>query len=297
MAVHLSSGMTARVNASDGAAPTDQLTDFVDRLGHADFAAREEAGRRLLEAGVEAIPRLVDAALATSPEAATRALHVLEEHLRSSDSARFEPADDALEQLAESDRTSVALEAEEILSRYRVLREQRAIAALRALGGGVRFEPLAEAQMLAAVLPDLHIQERGPYLGISSNVTFDTGPCVVGEVQPDGPAKQAGLQSQDIISAVNGREVQGFEDLIEKLKDHAVGERVAMTVHRRNPRTEKAERLTLDVQLGKWELPEYTDDALNYLKERRRQGFEGDLSPDEGPRDSAPNGLGPSLER
>jgi membrane-associated protease RseP (regulator of RpoE activity) len=82
-------------------------------------------------------------------------------------------------------------------------------------------------------------------------------------VVEDGPADRAGLRKGDIIRDLGGRPVAKFDELIELLKDHAAGARVPITVERQNFR--QWERLTLDVQLGKWNLPEYTDDALEAI--------------------------------
>ncbi len=327
------SGSLAAAEIAAEAVAADEITDLVENLDHPDFEVRETASRRLWEEGPRAISALVEVALAKPPEAATRALHVLERHLRSEEKARFEPADDALQKLADSERGFVAVGAASILSRHSRLREERAVAAIRESGGTVTYGidrsrsqqwwgavpgqtdaetalrglrpasivlrsdwtggtaglkylrrlkhcrdlklyvvrsskvPLAEAQKLASALPGLDVQERGAYLGISGMDTVSQEICVVGQVLVDGPAGRAGLKEGDEIRELNGESVAGFSDLIEKLKDHAAGERVTMTVDRNEIRTGKRDRMSLEVELGTWDLPSLTAEAQKYLRD------------------------------
>ncbi|MBX3440315.1 MAG: PDZ domain-containing protein [Planctomycetaceae bacterium] len=143
-------------------APSD-LADLVDRLDHSDFAVRENASRRLAEAGAAGISVLAEAAQIRSPETATRAMHVLEEHLRSNDHALFDAADDVLQGLADGDRGLVAVGAADILSRHSSLREERAIAAIRQLGGTVTFDRANASQNWwgpAPIRPDVESARR-----------------------------------------------------------------------------------------------------------------------------------------
>ncbi len=355
--VALSESLAAAETGSK-AAGADEITRLVEGLDDPDFEVREASSRRLWEEGSQAIPALVEVALAKPPEAATRALHVLERHLRSEEKSRFEPADDALQKLADGERGFVAVGAASILARHSRLREKRAVAAIRELGGTVTYGidrsrsqqwwgaapgqadaesalrglrptsivlrsdwrggteglkylrrlkhcrdlklyvvrsskvPLAEAQKLASALPGLDVQERGAYLGISGIDSVSQEICVVGQVLVDGPAGRAGLKERDVIRELNGESVSGFNDLIEKLKNYAAGERVTMTVERNKIPTGQRDRLTLDVELGTWDLPSLTSEAEKYLRDvkeleaarrelENRENEAGDASPAE----------------
>lgn len=311
----------------------DEIAVLIEQLEHPEFDVREAATRRLLAGGTDSISAISEVALAGPPEAATRALQVLEGHLLSGERSRFEPADDALQRLSQSAKGTVAVGASNILSRHNALREERAVAKVRELGATVTYDvdgadtqrfrgpaiwgpqgriesrglrpkdivigsdwtggteglkyfrglshwhdmrlyvvrasgvPLAEAEKLASVLPGLTVQERGAYLGISNSPYSDPEHCVVGAVLTDGPAGRAGLKERDIILELNGDSVGGFESLIEKLKDRAPGERVTMTVARSDFQSNKREQLTVEVELGKWELPDLTEAAARAVEE------------------------------
>ncbi|MGD9854446.1 MAG: PDZ domain-containing protein [Planctomycetaceae bacterium] len=336
---------------------------FVDQLEHPDYAVRETASRRLMEAGAESIPLIADAALARPPEAATRALQVLEGHLRSDDKSRFNPADDALQRLADGERGFVAVGAANILARHSQLREERAVAAIRELGGTVTYDldqserqpwwgpaplridaesalrglrpssivlrgdwqggteglkylrrlshcrdlklyvvrgsgvPLVEAEKLASALPGLTVQERGALLGISGASGIDSAICVVSEVLADGPAGRAGVRDGDVIRDLNGVPVTSFDDLIEKLKEHPAGDRVKLSIDRTSFQTERRESLTLEIQLGTWDLPELSDRAQQYLKELRDIEAERRARRNSGAEESLPAETYPLFEK
>lgn len=321
-----------------------EIAGLIEKLEDPVFAVREAASRQLLEKGAATISALVETGLTGPPEAATRALNVLEGHLLSDDKTTYEAADDALQRLADSQNGVVSVGAGGILQRHGRLRETRAVAMIREMGGTVTYDvdqpdesqwqgqaiwaprepnearslrprdivigsdwtggteglkylrrlshwrdlrlyvvrasgvPFSEAEKLAAVLPGLTVQERGAYLGIQNSPYSNTELCVVGEVIVDGPAGLAGLKERDIIREFNGEPVGGFDDLIEKLKDRLPGESVTMTIDRHDFQTDKRERLNVEVNLGKWDLPNFTPRAEHLLKkaanakaERERQ--------------------------
>ncbi|RDV28119.1 DegQ family serine endoprotease [Alteromonas aestuariivivens] len=55
----------------------------------------------------------------------------------------------------------------------------------------------------------------------------------VSEVQPDSAAEKAGLQAGDIITAVNGRELSGFQELRAKIASMGAGAEVSLTILRK----------------------------------------------------------------
>ena len=57
-------------------------------------------------------------------------------------------------------------------------------------------------------------------------------------------AAQAGLEAMDVITAVNGTEISGYNDLVAALSSGKEGEKVALTVER------DGETIELTVTLG-----------------------------------------------
>ena len=88
---------------------------------------------------------------------------------------------------------------------------------------------------------------------------------VVGEVMPDGPADQAGLEEGDVILQLNGEEVRSWMDFRVEIGNRNPGDNITLEIFR------DGERLTLDVELGELETEEIaesmTSDELDELKE------------------------------
>jgi 2-alkenal reductase len=93
-----------------------------------------------------------------------------------------------------------------------------------------------------------------PYLGVRfseidpetaalQNLPVQYG-ALVGQVQPNTPAAQAGLQQNDIITAINGQKLDGTSSLRQLLLKHKPGDTVQLEVLR-NGKT-----ITVDVKLG-----------------------------------------------
>ncbi len=80
------------------------------------------------------------------------------------------------------------------------------------------------------------------YLGISlQNLTADNAPlfgvkgdkgAVVADVTPGGPGAKAGLQSGDVITSINGKQVQGMEDLTMDVVSESPGSTITLDVLR-----------------------------------------------------------------
>lgn len=66
----------------------------------------------------------------------------------------------------------------------------------------------------------------------------------VSEVQPESAAAKAGLQAGDIITAINGRKLNSFQELRAKIASMGAGAEVELTVMR------KGDSMRLDVVLG-----------------------------------------------
>lgn len=109
-----------------------------------------------------------------------------------------------------------------------------------------------EAHGLAARLPAARIDVRaGGRLGVTSVAL--AGPCEIRTVEPGSAADQAGLRSGDVVVAIDGSEVAGFEDLTARLGRHAPGDAVRLVVARAGGTPDgDPERIELEVRLDSW---------------------------------------------
>ncbi|MGI9149833.1 MAG: S1C family serine protease, partial [Chloroflexota bacterium] len=85
-----------------------------------------------------------------------------------------------------------------------------------------------------------------PALAAQLGVQIQDG-AVVGQVVPGSPAATAGLQPEDIITAIDGQPLQGESALAEAINGHKPGDTVTFSVLRRQ------QQMNLSVTLG--ELP------------------------------------------
>jgi membrane-associated protease RseP (regulator of RpoE activity) len=131
-------------------------------------------------------------------------------------------------------------------------------------GSGV---PLAEAQLLAGILPGLIVNHRGPFLGVGT-MTDGRTDCIINDVIADGPAEKAGLRKMDRVLALNDQPIAHFHELVDTLKEHAAGETVTITVQRSNPVTAETEVLKLPVQLEPWHLAPVADESREFFEQR-----------------------------
>jgi hypothetical protein len=98
-------------------APLEPAVDqLVEQLGAAEFAERQEASRRLTEAGKAVFPQVEKAAESGSREVATRAVEVLKRHFTGGDLETKEAAKSALERLAKGGNPAAAQRANEALN-------------------------------------------------------------------------------------------------------------------------------------------------------------------------------------
>lgn len=92
------------------------------------------------------------------------------------------------------------------------------------------------------------------YMGVSlQNITPDMASplglkdskgALVGDVNPGGPGAKAGLKSGDVITGINGKKVEGSDDLTLNVISHQPGESVSLDVIR------DGKPMTIQVALG-----------------------------------------------
>ena len=121
----------------------------------------------------------------------------------------------------------------------RVIGVNSAIASLggSATGGqtgsiGLGFSiPIDTAQRIANELIDTGSSQT-PVVGVTVDPQYAGPGAKVGDVTAGGPAAEAGLQSGDIITAVDGKPVTDSTGLVVAVRDRAVGDEVTLTVDR-----------------------------------------------------------------
>ena len=127
----------------------EHLRRPISELDHPDFDRREAAVKQLSSLGAGAIPALMVATEAGSPEASVRAFEVLQQLYRGDDEAAFEMVEVVLRRLKASEHLGVAARAERAFDSGAENRQKRAIAKLERLGGIIHFtDPVADRQPL-----------------------------------------------------------------------------------------------------------------------------------------------------
>lgn len=117
---------------------SDEIEQWIRDLNAPEFAKRETATRQLIAAGPVAVELLTKAVPASSLEATCRIATILRAWYTSGKEELIEPAEVALEQLAESKNRHMAGRAVATLEQYATtIRHDRAIAQIKQLGGTV----------------------------------------------------------------------------------------------------------------------------------------------------------------
>jgi putative serine protease PepD len=70
------------------------------------------------------------------------------------------------------------------------------------------------------------------YLGVSTTQSTGTTGASVGSVAAGSPAASAGLKAGDIVTAIDGKQITGSNDLVSAIAARAPGDRVQLTVRR-----------------------------------------------------------------
>ena len=117
-----------------------------------------------------------------------------------------------------------------------------------------------------------------PYIGVmvadvsdeAKNYGTPAG-AAVASVTEGGPADKAGLQANDIITAVDGTEISGKSDLSSIIADHAAGDKLTLSVYR------QGQTLTLTVEIGEQTTSAIADqqDSQQSQSQQQTPGFFG----------------------
>ena len=87
------------------------------------------------------------------------------------------------------------------------------------------------------VSKDMQVQTRGEFGGLGIEVTMENGVIKVVSPIDDTPASKAGVQSGDLIFALDGEPVQGLtlQEAVEKMRGK-VGTAIKISIRRSNVR-------------------------------------------------------------
>lgn len=93
---------------------------------------------------------------------------------------------------------------------------------------------------------------EGSYKGIGIITVYNqkTNVCEIGKVFDESPAEQAGLLSGDIIIKVDGKEITGYEDYVERIKEIKSGkESVVLDIER------NGEKKSISINISEVDIP------------------------------------------
>jgi len=96
---------------------------------------------------------------------------------------------------------------------------------------------IATAELLREIGQLRHLATGAPlvegYLGVALDDRIDGGSgALVTGVESGSPADAAGLQEDDVVTSVDGRTINGPEDLVATIRDRAPGTKVTLQVQR-----------------------------------------------------------------
>ena len=113
------------------------ISQWIADLDSAKFRTRRTATKKLIEIGKPAIGSLTDAALTGEPEVVLRALAVLEAIYIGNDAEAIDAAEEALDKILASKSRTAAGRARLVVESNYGVRQQRALAKIKKLGGKV----------------------------------------------------------------------------------------------------------------------------------------------------------------
>ena len=117
-----------------------------------------------------------------------------------------------------------------------------------------------------------------PYIGVSvADVSEETQSyglpqgAAVRSVVADSPAAKAGLQENDIITAVDGKTITGSNDLVSVISESEVGQVLKLTIYR------KGISLELDLTVGE-QIQQGIDNSQTQQQPQQQQPSQGGIS-------------------
>jgi hypothetical protein len=128
------------------------VQQWVAQLDSGQFATRQQASRRLRDAGLAAIKPLVAAADGRQSEVTRRAVDVLDSLCESDDGEVAQAARDALERLARSSHRLPAYRASVVLRGQRLRQQRAALAEIQRLGGTVSAASVEDGELVISQL-------------------------------------------------------------------------------------------------------------------------------------------------
>ena len=119
-------------------ATAQQLERWAKNLDHDEFLVREEATQNLVRAGLPAIEHCRKVLQQPTPEAGTRAMHVLHQLALSNDLELLDGARVALEEVTRGKSTPLRARAAEVLAQLNAQRQAITLSELEGLGARIR---------------------------------------------------------------------------------------------------------------------------------------------------------------
>jgi carboxyl-terminal processing protease len=175
--------------------------------------------------------------------------------------------------LDQADRKNLALYAEALDTVRNNYVDQRDIDPKKETYGAIEgmLETLGDDGHTRFLTPEEREQNdqslSGTYVGIGIQLEEENGEVVVAAPIEGSPAEEAGISSDDVIVAVNGKSVRGADvsEVVEKVKGPE-GTSVELIVrHEGDKRTYDLQRAEIDSPVASWVLVPGTDVALVLL--------------------------------
>jgi hypothetical protein len=142
--------LVAEPSQADEPTPPEKIRRWIEQLDSDEYWTREEASKRLFQAGATSIESLATAARSDKLEVSTRAVSVLARLLELEDPQIELAAETVLEEIAASRVTSAASRAESVLDGHRGSRQDRTLHKLRQLGAAIATQALSTGEVVVA---------------------------------------------------------------------------------------------------------------------------------------------------
>jgi serine protease Do len=95
------------------------------------------------------------------------------------------------------------------------------------------IEQLIETGQIARPYMGIMLRTLTPDIASMFNLPVTEG-AIVTQIEPGGPAANAGLQTSDVITAINGQPVTSGSDAVEIIRSSEIGQEVTVTYYRDN---------------------------------------------------------------